>query len=94
MNAKHTPGPWTVGKIRPSGMTRSMLINPVGVLTSFTRSDAELEANTRLIAAAPELLAACTRAVVAAENPEDFIEGNAAYEALGAAIAKATGEQP
>lgn len=50
----------------------------------------ECEANARLIAAAPDLLAACQRAVRAAENPEDFIEGSAAYENLKAAILKAT----
>jgi len=55
-------------------------------------------ANARLIAAAPELLAVCKQIFKEAKNIESdgYMDDDArpVYEALRAAIAKATGEQP
>lgn len=55
--------------------------------TERDRILAERAAEHRVRAAAPALLKAARRAVKAAENPADFIEGNAAYQELQAAIA-------
>lgn len=90
--SKHTPGPWTLqscdggnaagnerhkSSIRHGG-TSLEIIQRVGGTTYPT-----LCANARLIAAAPELLAACLATV-------ELTEGHAA-ELARAAIAKATG---
>jgi len=89
--AKHSPGPWT------------MFSNSIGVGVSTPRSDVarcdgyddmrhrdEVEANARLIAAAPDLLVACNEAF-------DFLGGvDGATDMRGtllAAIAKAEGRQ-
>ncbi len=58
MSAKFTPGPWRVGVLRHC----DVFVNTRQVVASCPRSrevpDGEREANARLIAAAPELLAA------------------------------------
>ncbi len=58
MNSKHTPGPWAV---RENIATNDMRIGPPDkVAVAILRSDAHaenLDANARLIAAAPDLLA-------------------------------------
>ena len=92
--AKHTPGPYTVGTFRKAGLTRSVVINPVGVLTSFTRSDAALGDNARLFAAAPDLLAALDRTVGELVYAAEKLPHSNAKEALrivrsAIAIAKA-----
>ena len=64
---KHTPGPWSYG---PSTLyDRGFYINHsrdtndiATTVNSRVRHVAETEANARLIAAAPELLAACASA--------------------------------
>ena len=61
MNEKHAPGPWGIGRFgnsRYSGWTVQVPGEPyLHVVNHSDRS----EANARLIAAAPELLAACKR---------------------------------
>ncbi len=74
MNTKHTPGPWmkTDGNtikcdLRPIGLTvdAGMIVaSVVGGPTSgysFPQDASEVEANARLIAAAPDLFDACNR---------------------------------
>jgi hypothetical protein len=65
--AKHTPGPWAVhpSKARVDAFVGGAPL-PVCELLWPTdqRSEAETEANARLIAAAPELLAACKAMLV------------------------------
>ncbi len=85
MNQSHTPGPWRQSSVDkqdvvcdPCPETRTV------VATVYHQSD------VLLIAAAPDLLAACIRAIKSADKPEDFIEGSCAYETLKTAIAKAT----
>ena len=65
--AEHTPGPWTRDAERDGRMRdeSAAVRGPDGLFIAaafdFNRTDrdAEVEANARLIAAAPELLAAC-----------------------------------
>lgn len=69
--SKHTPGPWKIVKSKFGDLSIK----------------SEVEANARLIAAAPELLEACKRAF----DQTDKDARPADWEMLRAAIAKATG---
>lgn len=104
---KHTPGPWCQdkwGSLMTEG-GQDVLLR--GITTISAGSDeriAEAEANTRLISAAPELLAACQAFkrlygrlwdVVEPSgsgflSPESVKECDAIHELMTAAIAKAT----
>lgn len=76
-----TPGPWSVGK--PNGMLNQLPIEPtIGVAYG---AGAELVANARLIAAAPDLLAALRQYVAC-----DGIKNDGLAKMARAAIAKAT----
>ena len=87
MNTKHTPGPWKF-------MERGLLVksDESEVVGTFHKANKN-EANARLIAAAPELLAALER-VAALDNGFGVVTGlplvNAVMDAR-AAIAKARG---
>lgn len=85
---KHTPGPWhwIAGD---ESTHRELMIEPGENSILYHGSDWPMkEANARLIAAAPELLAAVHAAV-------DGIDSTAPWAVkCRAAIAKATGEQP
>jgi len=98
---KHTPGPWGVGSMKtnrdPIAITnddgRVCLVD--GDTDGFDRS-AEQEANARLIAAAPELLAALQwverlRAIGALKNEDGETPD---FEPVHAAIAKAANLNP
>jgi hypothetical protein len=84
--SKHTPGPWSVQK-------RSFIISVAakhGAFCSLGVPTDEREATAHLIAAAPDLLAACEEALVFAENnPVPPI----VKSRLERAIAKAKGER-
>ena len=62
--SNHTPGPWVVGrKLTPNGVYTvdgELIANTHSAMRSLLRDEqiAEQDANVRLIAAAPELLAA------------------------------------
>ena len=105
--AKHTPGPWRVHR-HPhinnelwlsvlSGawdITHNYASRP-GVVADArysAMSDAENEANARLIAAAPDLLAAALTAFDATKDAPHGGPTWTAHERLRAAITKATGE--
>jgi hypothetical protein len=100
---KHTPGPWNI-------VGESIYANGEHILMLYGRNlevepnhDVEQIANAHLIAAAPDLLKACTRVLgwlVAAEAelggplPIKYaasVQKPVTVEALRAAIAKATG---
>lgn len=90
--SKHTPGPWThegqgdITGIEDNGFGRG----PVDVCSVYLRTvEGRHEANARLIAAAPDLLAALNTwlAQYSAEEYEDCPE----VVQTRAAIAKATG---
>lgn len=83
MEMKHTPGPWRT--------TGSLISNESRVLVASLSgaSDDDVEAaNARLIAAAPELLAALKEVV---EAQKGGYLGWGHIDAASAAIAKATG---
>lgn len=78
---QHTPGPWAQnGNLieGPDGET-------VAYVTAYNTMTPRQKANARLIAAAPELLAALENVMA---NPTTF-----SFEPIRAAIAKATGEE-
>lgn len=89
-NTAHTPGPWTVDTDTRDGAV-TLVFDANAELVADTAPDeledraacrAECESNARLIAAAPDLLAACE-----ALDP-DFIS---VHPFIAAAIAKARG---
>jgi len=92
--AKHTPGPWEYGVIPEQYQTycfgaRGLLF---GRVVGSPARDAEADA--RLIASAPDLLAACKMAVAAvlyAQTVDQSGSFDATRAALSAAIAKAEG---
>ena len=103
---KHTPGPWALvtntGHTGQDGIQRARIACCEGIhlinvhQNVLGRNYSELTANARLIAAAPELLAACKALVKRIEHavhdhPDDFWLG-AEYQNGMAAIAKATGK--
>ena len=95
----HTPGPWKAGqRIAGNGWGVWCTENWYGVLDN-TAPGIDAEANARLIAAAPDLLAAC-EAVLADHEERKFIYPGAPEEnpnrvrvmqLLRAAIARARG---
>ena len=96
-NEKHTPGPWTADLTLRRGVYFRVHGDGIAV-ADITREYAEedremIDANARLIAAAPELLATCVEcARVLGEYTGPSMNGmNAAFENALSAIAKATG---
>ena len=97
METKHTPGPWTVTadgagwhiECAPErGHSVAYIMAEIGEEDPDT-SDDEKEANARLIAAAPELLAALIDLLHQSKLSQD--EGGWDFEQAETAIAKATG---
>ena len=91
MTAKHTPGPWTIVDPEAGGwcvQSRDMTSKARnGGFVSAVCPGPDGPANARLIAAAPDMLAALER-LEAVREPGDEI---AALEQARAAIAKAKG---
>lgn len=95
MQAEHTPGPWTFedsGRDMILILTERESIRVAEVVTDNVDSDKYAIADARLIAAAPDLLAALEEAM-------EFLDWAVGTEAAGehieaarAAIAKARGE--
>jgi hypothetical protein len=97
---KHTPGPWRVAAMR--GFAGSIGVGPKGeTAVAVIAADAfpsEREANARLIAAAPELLAALRAMIGVWEHgidpsDEQEIGEPTAVRWARAAIAKAEGRE-
>lgn len=106
MNAQPTQGPWGIeqtdennwiGPMRPDGRKVSEIVchtDREGLnVSALNRNDA----NARLIAAAPDLLAACKRLeavveMVRTENRNLFIMLKKDHEIISAVIRKAKGE--
>lgn len=89
----HTPGPWKVGVHRQSGRAvaivadtfgGSLCVVPDGLAKPLIPPE-ESDANIRLMAAAPDLLAALQAVVRVADRKTDE------FDAARAAIAKAKG---
>ena len=109
--AEHTPGPWITGIVDSwdgkcvyrwigPGPDRSNAVATQGLIGVRGKRREQLEANTRLIAAAPDLLAACEAGLEAltVSSPEceastiaDARKRRDAKQLLRVAIAKAKG---
>lgn len=93
--AKHTKGPWLrdqYGQIKAGNQT--IRVNGVSLPCGGKPDDfKEVEANSNLIAAAPELLEACVEMLTEMMVWEDHQGTHPAAIKARAAIAKATGEQ-
>ncbi len=102
MKTTHTPGPWELQEITHASEGLVYFVKGANATVQHKSKDTAGEANARLIAAAPELLAALQRAealLSIAYNPgiEDSVTLAAtscqwATNAARAAIAKATGQ--
>lgn len=101
MSAAHTPGPWAVGPIDDTVVTHiganGQRYEIADITGDYNQPDEwpVMEANARLIAAAPCLLEACSDWIKWL-FADDFREDAADYEArmlnaMRVAIAKATG---
>jgi hypothetical protein len=100
---KHTPGPWKVGSRSNGEFYKRNIAGADGYHVALTssREDAEVEANARLIAAAPELLEALrelqTIVNLAIADGDWIVDGacdpDACMMRAEDLIAKATGEQ-
>lgn len=94
---EHSKGPWeTDGRVSPAGAGYLDIVCPKGRIAMMDcEADAfwaaELEANANLIAAAPELLAACEEMAAQLGGGNNFAKWEAAKAKLVAAIAKAKG---
>ena len=92
--SNHTPGPWSVAEdFCENGLIESLFGN-VAVVHGFGNPDDETRPNANLIAAAPDLLAAC-KAVVDRSGGRlyntDQVTGSIFADLLSAAIARAEG---
>jgi hypothetical protein len=87
----HTPGPWMLGENTPSELDQPIYANGtegcVGICVVDLDEADEADANARLIAAAPDLLAACKKIVATHDiRDEHANEYEAGYtEGLGVA---------
>ena len=100
VSGKFTPGPWEVHFLEDGGFEihdRRTQWESIVLCTRYPAAECkeEFAANARLIAAAPDLLAALEHARFAMRAPLDGWKGEverAALDKAGAAIAKALGE--
>lgn len=89
--AQHTPGPWTCDPV-----TERVLQKTYGTFRVFSGGEEGMpvqrtEANARLIAAAPDLLAACQEALALLNNPDaDGFDADQIDGILNRAIQRAT----
>ena len=88
MTAKHTPGPWHLGKEGYYFQSVRDQNEHITADVNITRSDGEGGANARLIAAAPDLLAALESMIAKIDADKLPISCSIAR----AAIARARGE--
>jgi len=90
---KHTLGPWH-RNISADGKYPTVFAgrNHHVAVASQQKDSAETEANISLIAAAPDLLAACIEATAIFDNYPQTQELVGTYQVLMSAIAKAIGE--
>ena len=90
---KHTPEPWTVDDLRPDGNLE--IVGGDDVLVAEVDpngSEKEVSANAALIAAAPDLLAACEGIMGLLDADLDAVAAwQKEADAVRAAIAKAKG---
>jgi len=89
MSTKHTPAPWVISGTKKDRTIRAGLngfvVAEVTTLGTINTMDGTGEANTRLIAAAPDLLEALQWALTELTEPE-----NSTADTLAETIYKAT----
>lgn len=89
----HTPGPWeihdNIGRKSELGIVADAAPCIIAVMGNAKAWPAEARANARLIAAAPDLLAACQR-IVDCEDKQPGANCEACVKLARAAIARAT----
>lgn len=99
MSAQHTPGPWTASQYIDDGQW-GVLTSAGGIVVSVRSTSvadgALTEADARLIAAAPNLLAACRMTTLMLGRLGGMLPGSAeavrmVVDQSAAAIAQATG---
>jgi hypothetical protein len=97
MTTKHTPGPWLISeRVKTARLDNALMVRPAdhhNYEYGATAIIATSEADARLVAAAPELLAALRAMLACCYDIERDIETEDAVEAARAAIAKATGKE-
>ena len=88
----HTPGPWNVTKLYVRKQDGGLVASINDLWQKQKTPKAEMDANARLIAAAPELLAALEELLWAASRTSLETDGDYsnAFTAARAAIAKTT----
>lgn len=95
MTTKHTPAPWQIDDktfvyaLGPGGTNKFFL--SVQAAGPERIGEREKESNARLIAAAPELLAALQSMIELIDDNGLCVDGCEDYDTAIAAIAKATG---
>lgn len=87
--SKHTPGPWSIADTKTSidGPDGSLICS----ITAYRTPTPRQACNARLIAAAPELLAALALLLLETEDDQRVMPQT--KRACRAAVNKATGEQ-
>jgi hypothetical protein len=81
--SKHAPGPWFVSE--------TLAVGPAGQIIACVRTDhSQAQANARLIAAAPELLAALKR--IRGSAKRNVVNPDEIFFVADRAIAKAEGD--
>ncbi len=95
MTPKHTPGPWHVG-MKPGPLVYGPQGEQIVNMTEPMLFDEENAENARLIAAAPDLLAALQAVIEQRNNPRRDSDDEHAYQnafkLAFTAIAKAQGD--
>ena len=93
MNVKHTPGPWPIWAGERAGFTHIAIGHIASMRPAYVETqspDAEvMKANAKLIAAAPDMLAAARQAIMSHMRYGKVMERD--VRALIDAIAKAEG---
>ncbi len=87
--SKHTPGPWfaaSEGSYKVASVTSN-----TGIYADTLPEAAQIAADARLIAAAPDLLSVCKELVASAAYWSDYDVPVGIVDRLRAAIAKAEG---
>lgn len=93
--AAHTRGPWVIDDVDPLFIFAPDAYRTVARLVNNSMPREELIANTKLIAAAPELLRQlkwCVRLIEAQGIPHQEADPRSALNCARAAIAKAEGQ--
>lgn len=94
MNAQHTSGPWEARRYAiyapiPEGGGTIFMVALIRDVPSYSYCTGEKEANARLIAAAPDLLEACEKALDLFPHYPEGSAGEEITSLIKAAITKA-----